>query len=73
MHPGLLVVLGDDHQLGFAIGLRNRVEGAWQILVRPQDAEPGPRTNPELDAGLVTQHVVLAVAEEGEVVGVRAS
>ena len=28
VYPGLLVVLGDDHQLGIAVGLRDRVEGA---------------------------------------------
>ena len=48
---------------------------AWKVPGRswsaPQDAEAGARTNLELDAGLLTHHVVLAVAEEGEVVGVQ--
>ena len=71
MNPRLLVVLGDDHQFGFDSRQRCRMEGTRRVLVGPQDAEAGPGTNLELSAGVITEHVVLAVAEKGEVVGVE--
>ncbi len=47
------------------------MEGAWRVLICAQDTEPASRTDLELNTGLIIDHVVLAIAEEGEVIGVQ--
>ena len=46
VYSGLLVVLGDDHQLRFDVGQRHRMEGAGRVLIGAQDAEPGRPDGP---------------------------
>ncbi len=71
VHPGLVVVLGDHHQVAVGAAGGQRPEGPGHILIGPQDAEPGGRNRLELRPRRSLDQGVLAVAQVGEVVGVQ--